>query len=103
MDDIIEEGYGGAFFSFGITGIIAACKLLFKKGIDGKPFYSLQAREHAKTIFIISIFISIAFLCGVALIIRFFAGCMDKFFYIGKTSLKGGFLITVRLRISRRN
>jgi hypothetical protein len=54
-EDLVDEGYGGTFFGLGIGGIIAACKLLFKKGIDGEPVYSSKSRKHGIIIFSISI------------------------------------------------
>ena len=55
IDGLVGEGYVSAIFDFGVSGIIAACKLLFKKGIDGKHFYSSKERTHGIIIFGISI------------------------------------------------
>jgi hypothetical protein len=68
-DDLIDYGYVNAILSFGIGGIIAACRILFKKGIDGKPFYSSKVRKHGAFIFSVSICIMIFFLCIVLLFI----------------------------------
>ena len=66
-ENLVDEGYVGAFFSLGIGGIIAACILLFKKGIDGKPFYSSKSRKHGIIIFSISVCVLTFVLIGVVL------------------------------------
>jgi hypothetical protein len=67
--NLVGKGYIGTIVGFGFGGILAASHLLFKKGIDGKPFYPSKYRTHGIIIFSISICVMIGFLVFFVLLV----------------------------------